>query len=60
MASVTSGIQDASSLAAVGNGGAKWSLEKRKDLRDQRGSPAQEGQARVRGLQVYSRMRGYK
>lgn len=40
VASVTSGVQDASSLAVVGNGGAKWSLEKGKDLRDQRGSPS--------------------
>lgn len=42
LASVTSGIQEARSLAVVGNGGAKWSPGKRKDLGDQRGCWAAE------------------
>lgn len=42
LASVTSGIQEARSLGVVGNGGAKWSPGKRKDLGDQRGCWAAE------------------
>lgn len=42
LASVTSGIEETRSLAVVGNGGAKWSPGKRKDLGDQRGCWAAE------------------